>query len=872
MIALLIHLAAAPTAKAPAVSIPSPSSRARFSARAFAKPDSFHWPGHMWIWNDRLDPEEVKRQLADMAAHGALSPMPLPEPKDFRPTNMPTRMEPGYLTPEFFGTVRVVADEASRLGLRLWLYDEGGWPSGNACGQLVRAHPELGRQSLRREVRALAEGQVVGAPESCLASFIDEPDGSYARLSPEDRIQIRGPGRRQVTFSVTRHGWHADLMNPAATDAFIAMTHEGYRKAAGKHFGSAIPAIFTDEPYMGDMPWTEGFAEAFMRDKGYDLRLHLPALYEGEGREAEQARIDYFDWWSRRFADAYFGRCRDWCRRSGILFSGHLNGEDETMGARKYGFGHAMRMMRQMDTPGVDAIWRQIWPGKRNHHFPKFASSVAHQQGTDWAITESYAVYGSGLTPEQMKWILDYQFVRGINLLDMIGYPYSTADWMIAGERPNYHPRNPLWDALKDFHAYAARLSYLMALGKPRITTALHFPIRDIWAGGRNAEAVAVAHDAAAQALFERQCDFDLVDDDAIIAEGSFVRDGRLHVGAMAYDTVVVTRQAWMDDAARRRLEEFAAAGGRVLALDVSETGSVPMGATRVSLADLSERLKPTVAADRACPSLRVCVRDTGSGSLYFLTNEGQEPLDVTLFFREKAPCVRLDPESGRAYRLDGIVADGEGSRARLRLPHAGSVVLLFGSGARAAEPAPEAAERPTVLAEGWTLSVVRSFELTDTDIQVRRVPQPPSEGQRHPLTALGDWSRLLGEAFSGEAVYECRFAASATMARDAAWLDLGEVRYACRVEINDKDVGRRLWRPWRVPVRGKVRAGENIVRVYVTNTLANQYIHNRAYERWTPAQLGPYHPRALEFERDSLSSGLFGPVRLLGTDGSGGA
>lgn len=859
MIPLFLPVVMVP-APPPAGAIPSPAARSRFQVSAFRRPDSFYWPGHMWIWNDRLDLTELRRQLADMAAHGALSPMPLPEPKEFRPTTMPTRMEPGYLTPEFFEVVREVADEAQRLGLRLWLYDEGGWPSGNACGQLVKAHPEFGRQSLRRSETRLEPGQSMAAPADCLAAFLVEPDGRYRQLIPGETVTASSAGSRLMVFSIARHSWHADLMNPAATDAFIAMTHEGYRRAAGRHFGTTIPAIFTDEPNMGDMPWTEGMAEAFQRDMGYDLTDRLPSLYEGESPADAQVRIDYFDWWSARFASAFFGRCREWCRRAGIRFSGHLNGEDETLGARKHGFGNAMRMMRQMDIPGVDAIWRQLWPGKRNHHFPKFASSVAHQEGTDWAITESFAVYGSGLSPEHMKWIVDYQFVRGINLLDMIGYPYSVADWMVAGERPNFHPQNPLWDALPGFHAYVARLSYALTLGQPRIRTALHFPIRDIWAGGSNAAAVAEAHDKAALALLECQCDYDLLDDEAICGPGTRVDRGVLRVGPMRYDTIVITRQSWMHAKARQRLEEFARSGGRLIAIDAAGIEPLPQGAVPATLEDMSRLLSPMVHLSAPCPGLRVCVRDTASGSLYFLTNEGLEPLEADVTFPETAPCVRLDPETGAVIRAGGVQRSAAGTTLRLRLPFAGSVLLLFGRRLpRAQEEESTAGEALLEIPGPWTLSPLRSFIVESDTIRIATTGLPS------PVTSIKPPAMTeLGEAFSGDAHYECRFSVTPDVARAAEWLDLGEVRYACRVMLNGCEIGRRLWRPWRVPICGKLRPGENVLRVVVTNTLANQYVHNRAYERWTPAQLGPYHPRALEFEKDSLLAGLMGPVRLL--------
>jgi hypothetical protein len=163
-------------------------------------------------------------------------------------------------------------------------------------------------------------------------------------------------------------------------------------------------------------------------------------------------------------------------------------------------------------------------------------------------------------------------------------------------------------------------------------------------------------------------------------------------------------------------------------------------------------------------------------------------------------------------------------------------------------------------LSDGWRVRQGASYIITDRDIEKGE----PSAAEEPRSVSLGDWSAALGKAFSGEAVYENRFECTGAVAADAAWVDLGDVRYACRVELNGRDLGWRLWPDWRVSIAGLLLTGENALRVTVINTLANQYIHNRAYERWTPAQLGPYHPRALTFEPDSLPSGLFGPVRVL--------
>ena len=115
-----------------------------------------------------------------------------------------------------------------------------------------------------------------------------------------------------------------------------------------------------------------------------------------------------------------------------------------------------------------------------------------------------------------MKWLVDYQYVRGLTLLVCGVYPLSTRDHLMLGERPHFGPVNPLWDFLPDFHRYVARLGYVLSCGKPAIEMGLYYPVRDLWASANPADAA--SHDALARALLRRQCDYDVVDDDVLSA------------------------------------------------------------------------------------------------------------------------------------------------------------------------------------------------------------------------------------------------------------------------------------------------------------------------------------------------------------------
>jgi len=156
----------------------------------------------------------------------------------------------------------------------------------------------------------------------------------------------------------------------------------------------------------------------------------------------------------------------------------------------------------------------------------------------------------------------------------------------------------------------------------------------------------------------------------------------------------------------------------------------------------------------------------------------------------------------------------------------------------------------------GWTCRRVRAYVIGDHNFEVRPVEDDPPVAIR-----LGDWRQFVGEGFSGDVEYTTTFTCEAYTATNAVVLDLGDVKSACSVELNHQRLGTKIWPCWHYSIPRKLKAGVNQLKVIVSNTMANQYVTTRALNKWKPWQLGPYHSRALNFERDSLQSGLYGPV-----------
>lgn len=856
-----------------------------FCWEEFCTPDAFYWPGYIWFWNDRLTAAKLRRQLRDMAAHKALSVWPFAWP-NFRPMTNPTSMHPEYLSKEFLTLFRQMIEEAQRLGMKAWLYDEGGWPSGGVCGKLVRENPSLGQQSLGREELFPKPGETVEVPADCLGAFLYQGRSLVRRLKPSQHIRVAQKGVRILI--VKRHvdanpspsvNSYPDLLNPASTREFLRMTHEQYRKAVGKHFGKTIPLVFTDEPKVCNPPWTEGLAEDFQRTMGYDLLPHLPSIFEGDALRDMQVRIDFADWWSNRYADAYFGQIQTWCRKNGLLSVGHVGGEDETLGPSYQGYGHLFRLYRRLDIPGVDTIWRQLFPGKKtvvnfpwgntkvavnvNHYFPKFAASVAHQQGKPWIVTESFCVYGNGLTPAEMKWVTDFQYVRGVNLMTMGAYPLSTRDHYMGTQRPAFGPFNPQWKYMDLYHTYTARMSYLLSRGRPDVHTAVYYPIRDIWAKGPHQKAVGASLDRLAQYLLERQADFDFVDDDVLTGRASRVTSGGLKVGPMTYRTVLVPQTRWMSTSARQKLAAFVRSGGEVVCVDRPEDSPEIKGSISTNYHGLDQYLQPVVEVSASRRSVRVLKRNLANGNLYFITNEKKQSVRFTARFDETHTPVLLDPETG----LRSSPAGARQTKGRWNIPitldFAGSVVILFEKTAKqTSEPAK--VFRPSgktllELTKGFSARPIREYRLGKRSIETVEKPRVKKKSIR-----LGDWRKTIGAEFSGDVEYAVTFTCPKEIAEQARVLDLGGVRCACEASLNGRSLGRRIWGPFAFPVEGALRAGKNELKITVTNTLANQYVTTKNLDRWPMNVIGPYHAIGKIFEDDSLAGGLLGPIRIL--------
>ena len=808
-----------------------------FDINSFASPDASYAPVYVWVWNDICDRDIIDNQLAEMLRLGIRAFYILPEPKSFRPDSMPTSLEPDYLTEEYFALCAYAVEKAETLGMLCWIYDEGGWPSGGACGRVLQEHPEDAQQELKAYGRSFKAGEVyTKTTPDVLAAFVNEIE------MIEDGCQFLAD-TAVTEYAVKKenggNAWYPDLLNKKTTEHFIGITHEKYAYAMKNALGKSVTAVFTDEPKAPSRAFNKELAEKYEALYGESVLPYLPLIAQSVAPTKENVHVLYrwYDLCSRMFCDNFLLPCKEWANAHGMAFTGHLDKDHDPLGCiRGGGNFNLMRALRCFDIPGVDVIRRQLYPEDRisdkddmnayNGFYPRYASSAAAQNGTKLAMSEIFGVAGADLTYDIMRYTVGYQAVRGINIFNLFNFPLGRKGQLLAQELPIFTENQVYYRYLNQFNRYIERLSYLSSLGERVCETGLYYPVHD-FVGGINADCAAKSFDTLGRELEKMTVDFDIVDDDAILnSDGA--DEGCIRIGRAEYRSIIIPEGVFVPEATQKVFERFVKGGGR-LVRDCSE-------------------LAPVIRID----STGLCAmhRKTENADLFFLFRESGEKDE----FRVHLPSSKgylLDLENGTLQHLEA-----ENGILQISLAVGETAVILLTDEALNAEKK-KAFSEIFDIPNSFTLRKELELVCNENGFESIKHSEKPVP------VSLGDWSDLFGSDYSGSGVYEIRFALPAEKVGREGELDLGDVRYAAEVQLNGKLLGTALMPPYRLNIPADILKENNTLEITVTNTCANWYIGTDYFDKWKTQELSPYFEDELTYAKDYASGGLYGPVRL---------
>lgn len=631
-----------------------------------------------------------------------------------------------YLSEGWFKMVADIAREVKRRGMKMWIIDEGKYPSGFAGGKFTKERPDLRMQALvvldRRQVAAgeviskeSVDSRVLSAVAVCQDAGVADREvpvenhaiSFNAGLHRWEILLVGADYRTGQTRAVNNptggkdtKNSQMDYLNPKAVRQFIDWTHEQYKRYIGKYFGTTMLGFRGDEPDYAYVPYTPAITDSFIHRKGYDPRPHMASIFSpSPSLKDRQFRADYWDVWSRMFAQSFFKQQADWCKANGVAHVTHLN-KDHFMPDCVRAEGDLFRDLSQIQIPGIDAIWNQIWPDTVND-FPKYASSVAHVYGKPRAFSESFAAYYSVPTMKDARYVVDYQMVRGINFFEFMFWPAKSKKqgWMSS-------------PGMKDLNAYTNRATYLLSQGRPGARVAVYYPVSTLWLGNTEVDGQIkrISH-----LLLEHQQDFDYVTDDAFhngltLQQGALVSKSGQH-----YTTLVVPSSEVISAEAERVINAFVKGGGRLLLwgeqpdkvsdktftkmedIDLPEevwveptsewTGTVAKAMPEPELAvknlaplDIdSHKLRPGERRRKPIDptiDLRYQRRELPDGSLYFIFNEGHRQQHCLLGMDRVGHLQQWIAETGEVRQLPDSAAEGR-SWAEITLDPQQSIFLV---------------------------------------------------------------------------------------------------------------------------------------------------------------------------------------------------
>jgi hypothetical protein len=564
-----------------AISIPGATAvRAQDSAtlkKLFADPPRQYSSAPLWVWNDMLTEDQVRGTLRDLAGQKVKQAFVHPRPGLMTP----------YLSADWFRLWRAALDEAEKLDMNIWIYDENSYPSGFAGGWVPEMMPEARGRGL-----VFKEGTRPGrSGPDVLGIYRIGPD-RFENVTEQARRGPALPEGKYLTARVIRAAnspWHGDrcyvdLMYPGVTEKFLEVTHEAYRQHVGDQFGKRVLGSFTDEPNIrpaGGLPWTDHLPAAFQKRWGYNLLDHLPSLQQPIG-DWKRVRHNYFQVLSEQFIEHWSKPYSQWCEKHGISWTGHYWDHDWP---HCTGVPDNMAMYAWHQIPAIDCLMNQYREDTHaqfgNARMVKELASVANQLGRDRRLCEVYGAGGWDLRFEDMKRIGDWLEVLGVNFLDE-HLSYVT----IRGARKADHPQSfsyhePWWDSYHEMAGYFSRLTAAISHGEQRNEILVIEPTTTAWMYQADATQVTKLDDLGksffdlVMSLESAQVEYDLGCEDVIARHGKAVVEGRsgtppwFRVGRAQYHTVVLPPGTETLNAPTiQALKSFLKAGGTVVSCD----------------------------------------------------------------------------------------------------------------------------------------------------------------------------------------------------------------------------------------------------------------------------------------------------------------
>jgi hypothetical protein len=541
-----------------------------------------------------------------------------------------SRPHSDWLGEGWYRDLQICLDAAKKHDLKMWIFDEKWWPSGEVGGKVPRQYGSKymqaeavqvqGPQTLSRPVSTekliavlagkVVEGKIDG---ESLVDLTDQLlDGSLNWQVPQGDWQVMV---FRWDYSQGRSGnLLVDGASRDAVDWYIQTVYQPHYDRFKDDFGTWIPGFFYDEPETYGDWGTEVIP--LLKDRSVDWKKALTAWkFELAGDQQSAARYQYQDAFAEAWGRTLFGGITDWCHEHGVKSIGHFLEHRNDYLSRQACAGNMFQLQKYSDMGGIDAVFAQFVMGKRNANdhptwqTPKLGSSISHVYGKadDLAMVEIFGARGQDLTYPEMKWWTDHMHVSGINFHIPHSFnpraPYDT-DCPPYFYHGGQEPRWPLYPVYAD---YTSRLSLMLSGGRHVCPVALLFAGNSVHVGR------AVTPEQISEALQDALYDCDWMPYEV------FEKDVRLDKREMnlyqeQYRVLIVPPVEVIPYETLKKASQFFRSGGVVVGYDFLPTKASDIDRTSRDISKLREAIWGDAEA-----GLSVCKTNAAGGRSYFL-------------------------------------------------------------------------------------------------------------------------------------------------------------------------------------------------------------------------------------------------------------
>ena len=773
-------------------------------------------PAYTWLWNTTVTRDGIKHRIDEMYSLGIRAFYVLGEPENFRPTIRRTHLSPEYLSDEYIELVKYAFEYAKEKGMYTWLYNEGGFPSGMVCGQIRCAHPELAMKNIEVCSFVQKKNTPVSLAENVIAAYNGDCRVYNGDIfSCDTSLTLYCANDENYTTIRT------DNASARNTEIFIELTHEKLKKHFGDAMGTDIKLMFDDEACMGT--WTQDLEKIFFDKYGYDIADYMPCIFgdkEPVTESEHKASSDYYMLCGDLVRDNYFAPMKKWLNSHNMLSVGHLDNDHNENLCLTNRYGNAIKTLREYDIPGIDVIRNQITYPKDNslqaeimEFFPRWISSAARQCGHSMCLSESLAVYGAHVDPELMRYVVNYQAVRGVSLFNFMVMSYDRTTPMVHQYRPNYVGDNLCMEHLKEINDYTARISHILQNSKADIKTALYYPARTICARGEVGKSAADDFKNIGEILEREGVSFDIIDEDIVSA--SKLENSCLVYNDIVYENVFVPLCTYEPE----RVKDI-----------FTHTKAV---------------IEPCITRKKTFILARKVLFENGDEGYLICNTSGKQVRDVVQIPCSK-PVYRVDLADGEIYIPDHT-SKSDITAVPLELGRGEAVFLLFsGRNIKTNIPVPKEYV--------CTLTDFESYVSREYKIGNDKAITNTYFSNGNLKKGLYEWDA----AFSGEVTYIHKLS---DLTPGTYELDLGNVRCVAAVFVDGIEVGKASMPPYAVSF--DVHSPDALLSIVVSNTGANECVRTDYFSVSDEADVGPYHEKMNLEEKAFLSGGLIGPVVL---------